>query len=88
LAEILREIMRGQRATARDVTEIKERLARGATTLDAVPGIQAEARTLRDQMVEMRTQMRGLLWVAGVAGTTAIAGVVTGVAALLGKGTP
>ena len=37
LAEILREIMRGQRATARDVTEIKERLARGATTLDAVP---------------------------------------------------
>lgn len=86
LAEILREIMRGQRATARDVIDIKERLARGATTLDAIPAMQEDARSLRDQMVEMRTKMSGVLWVAGIAGATAIAGIVTAIAALLGKG--
>jgi hypothetical protein len=86
LAEILRSIMREQRETARNVTDIKERLARGSTTLDAVPAMQAEARDIRDQMVEMRTKMSGIMWVAAAAGATAIGGIVTAIAALLGKG--
>jgi len=78
---LLREVLRAQRQLHEDVATIKIRLERGSVALDGVSELPKQMQDHRDAIVELRTKMAGVLWVAGVAGATGIGGLVT---ALLG----
>ena len=85
---LLREVLREQRNLHKDVGEIKIRLERGAITLDQVAELKAQAQVQRDTLVELKTKMAGMLWVAGIAGGTAIAGLVTAVLGIITRTHP
>lgn len=85
---LLREILRGQRRIDQEVGAIKTRLEVGNVTLEGIEGMKDEARELRDSLVELKTKMAGVLWVAGIAGTVSLGAIVTAIMALILRSHP
>lgn len=82
------EILSSQKKMQAQINDIKERLAAGDHAITSVRSLTEHSQSQRDRLTIMETQMKGIMWFAGVMGALSIGSVITAVAAVILKGHP
>lgn len=82
------EILRSQQKMQAEINQINIRLSSGDHALNTVNDHAEEIKELRDKSIELKTQMKGIMWFAGTCGVAAIGAIVMAFFALILKAHP